>query len=244
MIRLDKVRWSAGRFVLAADLEIGPGVTGLFGPSGAGKSTLLELIAGLRRVQEGRIRIGGEVVDDAGARRHLRPEHRHIGYVPQDGALFPHLNVERNLRFGEARSTARRATGAQAGAEIDRVCEVLGIEGLRHAEVGVLSGGERQRVALARALLSHPRLLLLDEPLAALDVSRKELILPYLDRVRQAFGLPMLYVSHAAEELVTLCDEVIVLDAGEVVDRGSPADVFRAEPTQRYVRRRAAKNHP
>jgi molybdate transport system ATP-binding protein len=244
MIQFEKVRWTAGRFMLTADLQIGPGVTGIFGSSGAGKSTLLELIAGLRRVQAGRILIGGEVVDDAGARRHLRPEHRHIGYVPQDGALFPHLNVERNLRFGEARSGGGRGREAGAGAEIDRVCEVLGIAGLRRAEVAGLSGGERQRVALARALLSHPRLLLLDEPLAALDVSRKEMILPYLARVRQAFGLPMLYVSHAAEELVTLCDEVIVLEAGRVVDRGGPGEVFRAEPTQRYVRRPAGKNHP
>lgn len=233
MISCDHLRWSAGRFTLALDVRLEHRVTGIFGVSGSGKTTLIELLAGLRRPTSGILRIDGETLHDTVASFHVRPEHRHVGYVPQDGALFPHLNVEQNIRYGQPR-------GLQTDPRfsIDHICEFLGINLLRTSRVTGLSGGERQRIALARALLSHPRLLLLDEPLASLDASRKETILPYLRRVRDEFGLPMLYVSHAPEELVALCDEVLVLDAGRLVTRGPPSEIFETFTAPRHRLRR------
>lgn len=221
MIDLARLRWTSGRFTLSLDLRLGRGVTGLFGASGSGKTTLVELLAGLRRPSSGIIRIDNEPLDDAGARIHVRPEHRHIGYVPQDGALFPHLDVDQNINYGRPHraETDPRFT-------LDHICALLGIAPLRTARIAGLSGGERQRVALARALLSHPRLLLLDEPLASLDSARKETILPYLRRIRDEFSLPMIYVSHAPEELVAICDDVLVLDCGRLVTRGRPSEIF------------------
>lgn len=232
MIAARQLRWSADRFTLELDLEIGGAVTGLFGPSGAGKSTFIEIVAGLRRPSAGSLRLDGELFADAARRLHLPPERRQLGYVPQDAALFPHLSVRQNLRYGAPRA-------ALAGPDAERfseahVCEVLGIAHLHQAAVGELSGGERQRVALARALLSHPRLLLLDEPLAGLDAARKAAILPIFARLRDEFRVPIVFVSHSAEEMVALCDEVLVLDQGRLVARGAPRELFEPSPEPRY----------
>lgn len=229
MILIERLFWSGGRFTLDVDVRLGCRVTGIFGFSGAGKSTLLELIAGLRRPLAGAIRVEGETLFDAVVGRHLPPELRQVGYVPQDTALFPHLDVAGNLRFGLPRAPADDGRFAFA-----HIVELLGLGPLLAARPARLSGGERQRVALGRALLAHPRLLLLDEPLAALDAELKCAILPYLRRVRDEFSLPMLYVSHSAEELFTLCDEVLVLRAGRVVAQGAPATLFDPTEEPRY----------
>lgn len=236
MIAFEKLRWSAGAFSLEIDARLERRVTGVFGASGAGKTTLVDLLAGIRRPEAGSVLLGDTVLDCTRRRLHLRPERRHIGYVSQDAALFPHLSVEQNLRYGAPRSgdvpVADRSRAALFS--LDHVCELLGIAHLRAAPVPGLSGGERQRIALARALISRPRLLLLDEPLASLDASRKALIVPYLRRIRDEFAIPMLYVSHAPEELFALCDEVLVLSAGRLVARGSPSEVFEPSPEPRY----------
>ncbi len=221
-LSLDRVRWAAGDFSLEVDAIFGGGATGLFGVSGSGKSTLVELIAGLRRPQAGRISLGETVLADAGAGIFLPAQQRRIGFVPQDGALFPHLTVQGNLRFAERRAPAQGRAERRA-----QVCALLGIGGLVGRAVGSLSGGERQRVALARALVSAPRLLLLDEPLAALDAARKEAILPHLRRVRDELGLPMLFVSHSREEVLGLCDELAVIADGRLLQHGPVAEVFR-----------------
>ena len=221
-LALQGVLLRAGEFTLAFAAEFTARVTGLFGASGSGKTTLVEIIAGLRRPDGGRICLDETVLTDVATGVFLPPERRRIGYVPQDGALFPHLNVDGNLRFGE-----RRAATAGSAFSRDRVCTVLGIGGQLSRRVTDLSGGERQRVALARALVSAPRLLLLDEPLAGLDAARKETILPYLQRIRDEFALPMVYVSHAAQEMIALCDEMAVLSDGRLLQHGSVAEVFR-----------------
>ena len=221
-LRLQGVRLRAGEFTLEVTAELAGRVTGLFGESGSGKSTLVEIVAGLRRPDAGRVVLGDTVLTDVAAGVQVPPEQRRIGYVPQDGALFPHLSVGGNLRFAERRGGA--AGGAFAR---DHVCALLGIGGLLSREVAGLSGGERQRVALARALVSAPRLLLLDEPLAALDAARKTAILPYLQRIRDEFGLPMLYVSHVAGEMMAVCDDLAVMQGGRVLQHGAVEAVFR-----------------
>ena len=218
-LALHGLRLRAGGFNLAFDADFTARATGLFGASGSGKTTLVEIIAGLRRPDAGRICIGDTVLVDVAAGVSLPPERRQVGYVPQDGALFPHLNVAGNLRFAERRAAAAFSP--------DRVCTVLGIAGLQSRRIADLSGGERQRVALARALVSAPRLLLLDEPLAGLDASRKEAILPWLQRIRDEFALPMIYVSHAAQEMIALCDEMAVLSEGRLLQHGPVEEVFR-----------------
>lgn len=221
-LALEGVRWAAGAFALELSTEFGGGATGLFGVSGSGKSTLVELVAGLRRPQTGRILLGDTLLADAAAGVFLAAQERRIGFVPQDGALFPHLTVEGNLRFAE-----RRAPIAGRGERRAQVCALLGIGALLGRRVPGLSGGERQRVALARALVSAPRLLLLDEPLAALDAARKEAILPHLRRVRDELGIPILFVSHAREEVLALCDQLAVLADGRLLQHGPVAEVFR-----------------
>ena len=222
LLSFDGLRWSAGEFSLALDAVFGGRVTGLFGISGAGKSSVVEIVAGLRRPTAGRVTLGEVALTDVARGLHLAPERRGIGYVPQDGALFPHLTVEGNLRFAE-----RRAPSGGRAARRGQVCALLEIAPLLPRPVGGLSGGERQRVALARALVSAPRLLLLDEPLAALDAARKAAILPYLRRIRDEFHLPMLYVSHAPREMIALCDDMAVLAGGRLLQQGSVEEVFR-----------------
>jgi molybdate transport system ATP-binding protein len=198
-----------------------PGITALFGPSGAGKTTIVNAIAGLLKPREGRVIVGDDVLLDSQAHLFVSPRARRIGYLFQDARLFPHMDVETNLRFGW-----RRATERASDAEFQRIVSMLGLEQLLNRRPRNLSGGEKSRVALGRALLSSPRMLLLDEPLAALDTARKSEIMPYLERLRDEAALPMLYVSHALDEVARLADNVIVLKAGKVVAQGSVFDML------------------
>jgi len=194
-----------GPFLLELHEQLAGGITALFGPSGAGKTTTLDAIAGLRRPSSGRIAIGERVLFDASRGIDLPPHTRHIGYVPQEPALFPHMSVRRNVLYG-------RRPGQKLSLEL--VAKMLEVGEFLDRRVPDLSGGERQRVALARALMSAPDVLLLDEPLAAVDVERRRRILPYLLRVRDDLGVPVIYVSHDRGEVDQLADRIIVLDAG------------------------------
>ena len=222
------VRLRAGAFTLDLRETLAARAVALFGPSGAGKTTTLDAVAGLRRPDEGLIRIGRRVLFDSRRRIDLPPYERRVGYVPQDLALFPHLDVRRNVLYG-ARGPAAGGGGPggpeRRGAR-SAVFELLEIDTLLPRPVDGLSGGERQRVALARALMTDPDLLLLDEPLAALDLGLRDRILPYLERVRDELGTPMIYVSHAADEVRRVADWAIVLDAGRALRSGAPADVL------------------
>jgi molybdate transport system ATP-binding protein len=202
---------------VALDLE-GP-VTALFGPSGVGKTTFLETLAGLRRPVQGEIRFDGDTVFSHEDDRFVPPEGRRVGYVPQDALLFPHMTVAKNVEYGRKRRD-------EDGVSLTSVVEALEIEKLLGRYPRSLSGGERQRVALARALLTRPRLLLLDEPVASLDVALKERILPYLRRVRELYRIPAVLVSHDVSDVMALSDEVVVLERGAVVDRGAARDVL------------------
>lgn len=211
-----RIRHDFGGFELAADFAIEkPGITALFGPSGSGKTSIVNVIAGLLRPQHGTIVIGGETVLDTQSGTFVPPQLRRIGYVFQDARLFPHMSVERNLRFGW-----RRAPIPAEESEFAHIVSLLGLETLLARRPSKLSGGEKNRVALGRALLSSPRVLLLDEPLAALDAARKAEILPYLERLRDEAKLPMLYVSHSLDEVAQLADSVIVMKAGKTVANG------------------------
>ena len=276
------VQLRQGAFTLELHETIAARTVALFGPSGSGKTTTLDAVAGLRRPDAGVIRIGRHVLFDSGRGVDVPAYERRVGYVPQDLALFPHLDVRRNVMYGARRdrgargqaaagsASARDASGRDVGAHDAgapdagprsapalytgapdagprsapardagapgpvgghaSVLELLEIDTLLARRVDSLSGGERQRVALARALMTDPDLLLLDEPLAALDVGLRDRILPYLERVRDEIGTPMIYVSHVADEVRRVADRVIVLDAGRAVRSGTPADVLEGGP--------------
>ncbi|MEI4486249.1 molybdenum ABC transporter ATP-binding protein [Frigidibacter sp. MR17.14] len=212
------IRLARPGFSLDVAFAAPPGVTALFGRSGAGKTTVVQAVAGLVRPDAGTITLGDRaLLSPAGA---VPPHRRRIGYVFQDARLFPHLNVRRNLGYG------RWFARGRALAEPGPVIEMLGIGALLDRPVGGLSGGERQRVALGRALLSGPELLLMDEPLAALDQARKDEILPYLERLRDELRLPILYVTHSAAEVARLATTVVVLEAGRVAVAGPVAEVL------------------
>jgi molybdate transport system ATP-binding protein len=214
MLAVD-VEKRLGDFSLRARFEAGGGVTAVFGPSGAGKTTLVNMISGLVAPDRGRIAIDDTVLFDSAKRIDLPPHRRRIGYVFQEGRLFPHLSVKHNLDYG------RRMRGLPPDAgQLTRVVGLLDIGELIDRRPGNLSGGERQRVAIGRALLMRPRLLLLDEPLASLDVARKREILPYLERLRDEVGVPMVYVSHQAAELRRIATSVVRLSAGRVEAAG------------------------
>lgn len=216
------IRHRLGTFALEARFSVDrPGVTALFGPSGAGKSTTIDAIAGLLRPLEGRIRINGDIVLDTAAGICVPARRRRVGYVFQDARLFPHLSVRANLLFG-----ARRAPGGVDSAALARMIELLGIGNLLGRRPAGLSGGERQRVALGRALLSRPRILLLDEPLAALDSGRKAEILPYFEALRHEAGIPIVYVSHAIDEVTRLADSLVLLSGGRVAAEGTVPEVM------------------
>jgi molybdate transport system ATP-binding protein len=196
------------------------GVLGLFGRSGCGKTTLVNIVAGLLAADEARVEIDGVVLEDSRSGARLPAERRRIGYVFQDARLFPHLDALGNLRYAE-----RRAHDVEKRISLDFVVHLLGLEALLQRRVQKLSGGERQRVALGRALLSQPRLLLLDEPLASLDIARREEVLPYFERLRDELSIPMIYVSHQFEEVLRLATHAVLLEQGRVVTQGALEDV-------------------
>jgi molybdate transport system ATP-binding protein len=218
-----RVRLPLDRFSLDVDFRTTHRVTGVFGVSGSGKTTLLEAVAGLRRGARGQIRLGETDWLDTDKRLRIPPERRHIGYVPQDSLLFPHLDVLGNLHAGRARALRG---GNHVERTLENVVRVLDLAPLLRRPVTTLSGGERQRVALGRALCSGPRLLLLDEPLASLDAGLRRKVLPFLHRVQAEFALPILLVSHNPVEVQALCEDLIVLREGRIVARGEPRDVL------------------
>ena len=209
------------------------GITALFGRSGAGKTTLVNMMAGLLRPDSGRLQIGGQVLFDSTARVNVRPERRRVGYVFQEGRLFPHLSVKANLLYGR-----RFAPKGERYQDAAQIIDLLGLEGLLRRRPATLSGGEKQRVAIGRALLSEPRLLLMDEPLAALDAARKSEIMGYIERLRDVLGVPIIYVSHALEEVTRLADQMVLLADGAVVATGSAVELMSrpdlSPPTGRH----------
>jgi molybdate transport system ATP-binding protein len=214
MLRVEVFK-QLGEFSIEASFTSEGRVTGLFGASGAGKTSLINMIAGLLKPDRGIIAIDNETLDDTAERVHVPPYRRRIGYVFQDARLFPHLEVSENLDYGRRMNGLTRDSASEA-----RITDLLDIGGLKDRRPGQLSGGERQRVALGRALLSKPRLLLLDEPLGSLDEGRKVEILPYLVRLRDEAGIPMVYVSHDAAELRQLATQIVMLRRGRVTALG------------------------
>ena len=206
-----------GAFTVEADLEFTARAVALFGPSGSGKTTILEAIAGLRAPQHGRIAVRGRILCDTKAHTNVPVRDRHVGYVPQDVLLFPHLDVKKNVTYARAR---------RAIVDVPDLDHLLGLTTLMDRKVSGLSGGERQRVALARALYSGPDVLLLDEPLAAVDLARRRLILDVLTAIRDDLQVPLVYVTHSPEEARAIADYAIVLDEGKVVAAGVPGDVL------------------
>ena len=218
-----EARLALPRRGFALDLSVSlpdRGVTALFGPSGCGKTTVLRALAGLERAA-GRVALGAEVWQDDAAGVFVPTHQRAIGYVIQESALFPHLDVRRNLGYG-----MKRVAGGARRIALDQVVELLGIGHLLDRRPDTLSGGERQRVAIARALATSPQLLLMDEPLAALDAKRKAELLPYLDRLHQELGIPIVYVSHAIDEVARLADHLVLMDAGRVLADGPLPDML------------------
>ena len=212
------IRKQLGRFRLDAAFRTDShGVTALFGRSGTGKTSIIAAIAGLLRPDEGRIVAGGDVLYDSARGIDVPAEERRIGYIFQDARLFPHLTVGHNLRYGW-----KRAPAGNRPIALDAVVDLLGVGHLLDRRPRRLSGGEKQRVAIGRALLAQPRVLLMDEPLASLDVERKSEILPYVERLRDELRILIVYVSHAVEEVVRLANTVVLVDEGRVVAQGSP----------------------
>lgn len=211
-----------GDFKLDVELALpGQGVSALFGPSGSGKTTCLRALAGLERLPNSRVIVDGEVWQDEAQRLFKPPHQRAIGYVFQEASLFPHLTVEQNLMFGFERTPVARRQVAAAD-----VVALLGIDGLLARRPAALSGGERQRVAIARALLTSPKLLLMDEPLSALDLALKREILPYLEALHSHLEIPIVYVSHSAEEVARLADHICLLERGRLVASGPLTQVM------------------
>jgi len=211
------LRLPLARFTLEVETRLAGAAVAVLGRSGSGKTSLLEVLAGLRRGARGRVEVGGRVLLDSAAGVDVPPEARRMGYVPQDALLFPHLTVAQNVRFGERKARASR---------VDEALCLLELAPLLNRYPATLSGGEKQRVALARALATDPALLLLDEPLAALDLALKERVLPYLLRVRDEARVPMLYVTHQLGEARVLAHEALLLDEGRVRAAGTASEVL------------------
>jgi molybdate transport system ATP-binding protein len=208
-------------FALDAAFESAGGLTALFGRSGSGKTTVINIIGGLLRPERGRVVVEGRVLFDSEARIDLPAHRRRIGYVFQEGRLFPHLTVRQNLLYGRWFTPRPERYGS-----LDHVVELLGIEPLLQRQPGALSGGEKQRVAIGRALLAAPRLLLMDEPLAALDAPSKAEILPFIERLRDELKIPIIYVSHAIDEIARLASTIALVSDGRVVATGPVSDIL------------------
>jgi molybdate transport system ATP-binding protein len=213
MLAVD-VEKRLGAFSIAAKFEVPEGVTALFGPSGSGKTSIVNMVAGLLTPDRGRISVNGTLLFDSAGGFSQPPHHRHIGYVFQDGRLFPHMTVAQNLDYGRRMYRLPQDEAAHA-----RIVDMLDIAHLLGRRPGKLSGGERQRVAIGRALLLRPRLLLLDEPLASLDAVRKREIFPYLLRLREE-AVPMIYVSHHAAEVKRIATTIVRIEQGRVIGIG------------------------
>ena len=207
-------------FTLQANTQIGSGITVVTGPSGAGKSTLIGAIAGAVKPDRGRISLNDHIFFDTASRRHLRPAARNIGYVLQDSLLFPHMSVKQNLLYGSRKSSTWT---------VDDIAKILEIDGLLARRPKQLSGGERRRVAIGRALMTNPQLLLLDEPLANLDATRRRAILPLIERLRDEFDLPIIYVTHAWSEIIRLADRLIVMKDGQITNQGTLSEVLATD---------------
>ena len=220
MLELSVCR-QQGAFKVDVALNAGAGVTALFGPSGSGKTSIINMVAGLSRPDSGRIVVDGKVLFDSTADIDIAPEKRRLGYVFQDGRLFPHLSVRSNLVFGR-----NRVPVAERRVDFDAVIDVLGIAHLLDRRPALLSGGEKQRVAIGRALLASPRILLMDEPLAALDANRKAEVLPFIGALSKRFHIPIVYVSHSMDEVLSLADTLVLMDQGRAAAAGATEEVL------------------
>ncbi len=230
------LQWRRGDFTLDAAFEAPtPGVTALFGRSGAGKSTIAQLLAGLWRADAGRIQLDDQQLFDSAQRLNVPAQRRRVGYLFQDLRLFPHLNVEHNLRYG-----LRRAAGHGSAISWQHTIDLLDLGPLLQRRSAQLSGGERQRVALGRALLSQPRLLLLDEPLSAIDAQKRSELLPYFERLRDELSLPIILITHQFEDLLRLANRVVLLDAGQVLAQGELPELSLRPPMRSILGPEAA----
>lgn len=194
-----------------------PGITALFGPSGSGKTSVINMVAGLLKPDQGQISVNGNTVFDSRRGIDVPPNRRRLGYVFQDGRLFPHLSVKSNLTYG-----MKLTRKGEQGVSFDKAVDVLDLGTLLHRRPAKLSGGEKQRVAIGRALLTNPSVLLMDEPLSSLDEARKSEIIPFVLRMQKEFLIPTLYVSHSTDEISSLADHVVVIQSGEVASNGKP----------------------
>jgi molybdate transport system ATP-binding protein len=214
-----RVKHQLGETLIDVDFQTNSGLTALFGKSGAGKSSITNMIAGLVKPSQGRIVVDGRVLFDSKTGVNVPTHHRRIGYVFQEGLLFPHVTVEQNLNYGRRFNRS----GLHAGG----IISLLGLEALLNRKPTHLSGGEKQRVAIGRALMSNPSLLLMDEPLASLDEARKAEILPYIEILRDDVRIPIIYISHAVEEVMRLAGDVIHIDGGKIIAQGPPQSFKR-----------------
>ncbi len=227
-----------GPFALDVSMEASSGVTGIIGPSGAGKSMLLSTVAGLTAPDAGSIYLDQQPLYESETNINLSPEHRELGMVFQDARLFPHMTVKSNLTFS-------RRNNLPALSSLEEIVALLDIESLLHRRPHHLSGGEKQRVAIGRALLSAPAALLMDEPLASLDLARRREIMPFLERLRHRFDLPILYVSHNLDETLRLADNVVVMDQGKILARGGVEETLsRIDVQSLILGGAAAADHP
>ena len=215
------LRRQQGPFLVDLALVAGSGTTALFGPSGSGKSSVINMVAGLSRPDSGHVTVEGKVLFDSSAKVDVSPERRRLGYVFQDARLFPHLSVHGNLTFG-----MNRLAAAERRIGFESVVDVLGIGHLLDRRPAKLSGGEKQRVAIGRALLASPRILLMDEPLAALDSSRKAELLPFIAKLSRQFAIPILYVSHSMDEVLRLADTLVLMDDGKAAAVGAVEELL------------------
>ena len=225
-----RIHWQRGVFTLDVDLALpAQGITVLYGASGCGKTSLLRCVAGLETAESAAVHVGSQWWQDTAKGISLPVWQRPLGYVFQEASLFDHLDVQGNLQYAHKRSGAATGSQSKGAHSMADTVELLGIGALLKRRTHQLSGGERQRVAIARALATQPQLLLLDEPLAALDAARKADILPWLERMRDELHIPMLYVTHSADELARLADTVVVMEAGRAVSVGPVAKVLAGE---------------